>query len=204
MEGQTYLRCTYEGCDYTTLKSNTLRKHIRRHLPKAFKCDSCEYSCHTRSDMEIHVHKHTGDKPYACPREGCPYRSRKTSGITEHLRTHKRIVSALCECTLCPRKFLKQASLDTHVRRIHVEGAFNCEVEGCDFHGASATDLKTHCRRKHSPTDIPVKACALCTFTTTSARRMGEHVQANHGEGLLQLFDAPLLGLPELPTDDTL
>ena len=197
MEDPSLLHCSHEGCTYATKKQNTLKKHERRHLPKAFMCESCPYTCHTRADMEIHVHRHTGEKPFSCPREGCPYRARKSSSIGEHLRTHVKVEKTLFVCTLCPREFLGQASLDSHYKRIHLDGTFHCEAEGCGFQGASASKLRAHCKKEHSSVDLPVKACAHCSFSTNSARLMDLHVTANHGgDGLLQLFDGPFLAPP--------
>ena len=55
-------------------------------------CHICGYVAPTQHYAEIHLRKHTGEKPHFCPI--CPFRSSQRSNITSHLENHDG----------CPRK----------------------------------------------------------------------------------------------------
>lgn len=78
---------------YNSYKSTNMKKHLLTHLGhKAFACNSCQYTCVTRSDLQRHERKHTGEKPYAC--HLCEYRASRTETLKKHQLNIHKIVNA--------------------------------------------------------------------------------------------------------------
>ncbi|XP_064093070.1 longitudinals lacking protein, isoforms H/M/V-like isoform X29 [Macrobrachium nipponense] len=80
-------QCPY--CPYSTAVVTHMKRHIHRHTgEKPFACTCCSYRCVTKEDLKKHVRKHTSEKPFACPH--CPYRSAQQSNLKSHVtQRHK-------------------------------------------------------------------------------------------------------------------
>ena len=66
-------QCTYEGCNYASVESATLARHVRfKHTgERPFTCGDCGFAAHTADAMARHARTHTGERPHVCDSEGC-------------------------------------------------------------------------------------------------------------------------------------
>lgn len=61
-------RCTYTGCGKSFKYDWILRDHVKAVHENEFRfhCDFCENKYNTRSNLEVHIRKHFGVKPFKC------------------------------------------------------------------------------------------------------------------------------------------
>lgn len=78
---------------------------------KKWQCSICPYTVDRAKKLEIHMRKHTGEKPYACPH--CSYMASQRSNLNRHMLKHSE--TQLLRCPFCPYLTEVQHVLDSHV-----------------------------------------------------------------------------------------
>lgn len=75
-----------DKCSYSAPTKSALQVHYRRHTgEKPFHCSLCPYSSTNQANLDRHVKRHTGEKPYGCPY--CPHRGIEKKNVIFHIRT---------------------------------------------------------------------------------------------------------------------
>ena len=64
----------------TGLTTVEMEKYLR------FRCSVCEKICQDKKRLEIHMHKHTGAKPYVCNYVDCGARFSDPSNLNRHMK----------------------------------------------------------------------------------------------------------------------
>ncbi|XP_031636115.1 zinc finger protein 239-like [Contarinia nasturtii] len=73
----------------------------QRSKSKKHKCDVCEYSSEYKSDLNRHLLKHTGEKPFGC--DYCPKRFTSKQNLCSHQKVH--VEEFLFHCDVCLEGF---------------------------------------------------------------------------------------------------
>lgn len=60
--------------------------HESKNNPERLMCHICGYKAYTPSILQIHIRKHTGEKPFRCPH--CSYGSAQSSNLSRHIKAH--------------------------------------------------------------------------------------------------------------------
>ncbi|GIZ02126.1 hypothetical protein CEXT_484451 [Caerostris extrusa] len=56
------------SCDYTSFRSDVMKKHIRLHTgEEPYKCTFCMKGFKQKCNLNSHMRIHTGDRPFSCP-----------------------------------------------------------------------------------------------------------------------------------------
>lgn len=65
-----------------------LKKHISLKHSKytSFNCSFCSYVGCSRSAIQIHTRKHTGERPFSCPAMLCVYKAASKSNLIRHMK----------------------------------------------------------------------------------------------------------------------
>ena len=107
-------------CDYATVESAALKKHVRfRHSKeRPFICSVCGFSLATASAMARHKRSHDQSKPYVC--EFCNHSFADRKRLRDHQVLHQSNNFPLpFECDFCGYSTRRKDNLQAHTKRMH-------------------------------------------------------------------------------------
>ncbi|XP_021965726.1 gastrula zinc finger protein XlCGF17.1 [Folsomia candida] len=141
-------------CGKTFPNNIAVKKHLRlNHGNNTFFCYFCpKRVSNYKVSFEIHVRRHTLEKPFVCREDGCSYSSGSPSDLICHGKwTHKPKIEEETEiCYFCGEKILKNDhAVLSHVNKHTMEKAFGCGVCGKLFYG-KVEKVQKHIDEKHS------------------------------------------------------
>lgn len=128
------------------------------------KCSMCDRVFSSQQRLMLHINKHMGAKPYACPH--CPANFNSRASFQRHRRSHKNSMADIQThtCTLCHAQFSDIQHLTEHLK-IHTEKRRSCPHCGIFIGGSRSMQkhisvehpamVKTY--KKHRPPNIPVR-----------------------------------------------
>ena len=76
-------------------------------------CPYCDHNAPSRSHLNIHMRRHTGEKPYSC--RYCPYRSSKLCNIKRHLSHHDNTWGKF-KCPYCSYSLNNGSGFSLHLK----------------------------------------------------------------------------------------
>ena len=153
------LQC--KKCEYSSIKSSNLKRHIETHNKSIkthdsdleLKCKECEYKTNGRAyvinyKLKMHMHRKHGHEKLPC-------------GQCEHT-AHTNI------------------DLRRHIRIKHSSNEYTCPQ--CEY--KTNTYQRLHSHKQYNHTERFIYSCDECNYTTKRRRSIGLHKQCKH-EGLV-------------------
>ena len=106
-------------CQFAFKTYNSLRKHIRRvhQRERNSTCHLCGESFPCNYELNTHLLRHTGDRPFSC--ETCGKSFQRRSALVRHKDIHAGTVRY--QCHLCGLGFNRGDSYETHLKKSHGE-----------------------------------------------------------------------------------
>ena len=111
------------------------------------KCEICDKGFLKKGDLNVHLVKHTGARPYKCL--SCS----KSFSVKCNLRKHEKNYCALgiknltFKCIKCPSVFNGKEKLQRHEKRHDQKSNYECDV--CEFSADCKDYLRIHVLRMH-------------------------------------------------------
>lgn len=124
---------------------------VMREIKTTFKTFICSFpDCYASYDREaklnVHLCKHTGEKPFECKYDGCTKRFCSKFHLTRHGLTHTGEKLYKCEEEGCTKRFTTKSNLKKHVsfqHRLEVK-QYICPFEGCAQRFKKNNLLRSH------------------------------------------------------------
>ena len=146
---------TCNFCDFQSHGKHLLSMHLLNVHQGKHGCEECGKRCVSKSNMEKHKRKHSGEKLFVC--DQCGFGFAQSGG----LKSHKEAVHSTQEktfiCNQCLTKFRTIFLLKNHVKSVHSdERNFQCTV--CSKKYKNPYHLKQH-MELHSGVIIQCETC---------------------------------------------
>ncbi|XP_047534194.1 zinc finger protein OZF-like [Vanessa atalanta] len=135
--------CSFCGMAFA-MKGN-LQTHIRRiHSEKSGQCSIC---LKTFSDLEVHMRKHTGEKPYICGTCNAAFAVKRS--LAHHMIfKHENAGKFKCSIGDCTKTFPTATMLEFHLLKQHTNHTpYICQH--CPRRFFRTSDLSRHLRASH-------------------------------------------------------
>ncbi|KAI6351103.1 hypothetical protein MCOR25_010152 [Pyricularia grisea] len=111
--------CPFEGCGHRCAQQGQLETHMRKHTgQKPFKCRFCSFRASQRGNLNGHENTHTGARPYACDK--CDKKFPTKGNLHNHSKTHDATRYS-CPLDTCKRSYSNTNNLKTHLEKNHAD-----------------------------------------------------------------------------------
>lgn len=160
-------------CGESLLPSETLSDHLQTHRDAVKICHICGK---TYQNIETHMRRHTGVKPYRC--SVCSKSFPRPGALRRHKRIHSGERPYICE--FCGKTFIDNGALTTHIRN-HTgdKPAHRVPCETCGKSLASVHVLEVH-KRIHTG-EKPFQ-CRVCGKAFRQVGGLNAHMLTHTGE----------------------
>ncbi|XP_022670778.1 transcriptional repressor CTCF-like [Varroa destructor] len=171
---------------------------------RRYNCSYCDYSSVFRSNLDKHIRKHTGDKPFKCAISGCVFRTANKSNLNQHHKAVHGIVSLRrfvlsipaaeadnpvvedlsqakrFRCEFCPYNSPFKCNLDKHVRRHKGEKpyAYLVRLRFSVLLSIPPVDIQNF----EDSSQVKRFQCELCPYTTAFKCNLDKHIRRHRGE----------------------
>ena len=165
-----HIREVHEGIKPKVSKPSTGKKR--------FPCPVCGGMF---TELQSHMRKHTGEKPYQC--NICERRFAQPNTLVAHQRTHTG--ERPYKCTQCEKTFTQSSHRLTHMKAIHsAERSYECETCGKTF--KLKGNLNAH---KETHANWLSIICQICGVGCRSKGLLRKHMRAHILEARFECTD---------------
>lgn len=162
--------CNICGNEFASIK--TIRCHAAYHTGK-YQCDTCGNFFSAEIHRDVHMRKHTGEKPHIC--NLCGKTFMYSNSLAYHLNIHSGENSFVCD--ICGHRSFSKGNFERHKASHTKIKPHMCEICGKAF--TVNVDLKRH-RLTHSNDKNFV--CDICDKRFKTAAILTNHQRLHTGE----------------------
>ena len=141
-----------------------MRNHIEKvhnsDNAKKYTCEECGKVYKTKTDLDTHYTKHTGEKLYTCPTCGKSYRF--WNGLDDCQRRHDSDMRYKCNWQGCDKAFNSKFKFEQHQRTHDGVKPFQCPL--CQYSCSRKDNLLSHVKRSHKKTSEEIKLLNIGSF----------------------------------------
>ena len=118
-----YDKC--QKCEYTAKTPTEIAQHMStKHTDKYFSCERCKFVTETEKNLAEHIkNEHEAARFIKC--KSCDFESESADNLREHERSH--VKETLYECEVCQFDSIIRANIEAHMKTYHSpkSGAFH-------------------------------------------------------------------------------
>lgn len=150
-------------CEYHTLRSDNLQRHMLIHVPlresmRIHQCDVCEFRTHLKPSLVQHKKTHVDRRRlFQCP--ACDGRYTTKSAMTAHFKRSHEVID-------------KAPKSNAKSRQYH------CTEPGCEYKTYTKRDVNRHSRSVHG-NERPFK-CDKCEKSYKLKTHLNRHFKSTH------------------------
>ena len=162
-------------CDKSYFSKSELKQHGAVHCKdKTFTCEECGKNFAAKHHLVRHSKTHFGLKPFEC--DICHKQLADKTGFIAHVRNHRG--ERPFSCTYCDKTYTIRRHLTTHMKIHSNARPFVCQVEGCSKTFRSRSNFRMH---KDTHEGIKRWSCPVCSRRFLSQGNMAKHVRRHVG-----------------------
>ena len=133
-------------CNRTFALASSLTRNMYKHEDKRFNCDSCDFSSHFASELEVHKINHHKNPSYQCMYANCGKWFRRKWDLNLHVQKHKGI-ELKCDHDDCKFKTSTKKQLMEHQKKHTDDYPHECKI--CHKGFKYRSGLKRHRDKDH-------------------------------------------------------
>ncbi|XP_031628821.1 zinc finger protein 184-like [Contarinia nasturtii] len=153
----------------------TSKKHETNCKTKRYSCEQCTYVTFSIGNLELHMRKHTGERPFAC--DVCERRFTRVSHLNQHVKLHAEDFDL--HCSNCGRGFIDENTMVKH--QITCKNRqFECHF--CHDAQYRMDNLKRHIKTTHM--GFKEYMCEYCSKKFPAKSSLNKHIQRRHQDRL--------------------
>ncbi|XP_073436679.1 uncharacterized protein [Dendrobates tinctorius] len=162
-------------CKFSSCNLVAMRRHMRKHSDR-HKCNLCEKTFASATELRLHINVHMGIKPHKCSE--CDMAYRTAADLLRHTRSVHDLEKPF-QCCYCDYASVEATRMKIHIRSHTGERPFTCTL--CSFASTDAFKLKRHIR---THTGEKPYLCNFCQATFTQRNSMKMHILRKHTENV--------------------
>lgn len=158
--------------------TNARSKHKNVQLP----CPHCKKIV-SKPYMKLHMHKHTGAKPFVC--QLCDRHFAHRSTLSTHVKHHLGLRKF--RCSHCPFRAVRRSMLRRHEKSAHRSEANPPTAASSSMAQPIQRHKDRNCNKllhgmEHKPKLQPHYMCNICKYATLKSHLLAEHQRQHTGE----------------------
>ncbi|CAG2163733.1 unnamed protein product [Oppiella nova] len=136
-------QCTHEGCVQRFISNYKRWEHMC-----ADHINGCDYECRDKYQLEAHINKHNGVRPYKCTQPGCGQLFCGRKVLESHTLSHiTSPESCVCDYVGCGKEFSNRHLLIRHQKKHRNTHKIKCNVSGCEYKSQHKSQMEAHMNR---------------------------------------------------------
>lgn len=160
-----------KSCGRGFSDADAQKKHENSCKTKRYSCNQCIYMTFSIGNMELHMRKHTGERPFAC--DVCDKRFTRVSHLNQHVKLHAEEFDL--HCSACGRGFSDENDMEKH--QITCKNRqFQCHM--CRDVHHRMDNLKRHIKITHMGQKEIM--CEYCSKQFPAKSSLAKHIQHRH------------------------
>jgi hypothetical protein len=146
-------------------------------------CEHCQYKAKNRYVLDLHLRKHTGERPFPCTVEGCTYAGTRKSLLQIHARSHSEEMPYKCEVPGCGFGSIYRNVVAKHMRARVPAHLAAAQAGAAGLPSEVLAKLLSGAPMRNAPAMMHTCPAPNCGYATKRAFDLRTHTRRLHRDG---------------------